>query len=191
VRAVPTPPKPFSVLSSEKKSHRTKSELRQREQAEKALATGENLKEKPEVKKNPIAHKEFLRLNRLLKTIEKNDAIYETIINRYCVLYAECFDLEAKRDETYMLMLELKNTFYELVDDMAPAEKAMNLIEFTKNMSRMTASMINIDKLIQQKRKMLLDIEKENIMTIASALRSIPKKVEKSSNKLLEALNGS
>jgi hypothetical protein len=26
---------------------------------------------------------------------------------------------------------------------------------------------------------MLLDIEKENIMTIASALRSIPKKVEK------------
>jgi diphthamide biosynthesis methyltransferase len=35
---------------------------------------------------------------------------------------------------------------------------------------------------------MLLDIEKENIMTIAAALRSIPKNEEKSSNKLLEAL---
>jgi hypothetical protein len=47
---------------------------------------------------------------------------------------------------------------------------------------------MSIDKMVQTKRKMLLDIEKENIMTIAAALRSIPKKEEKSSNKLLEAL---
>jgi hypothetical protein len=35
---------------------------------------------------------------------------------------------------------------------------------------------------------MLLDIEKENIMTIAAALRSIPKKDDKSENPLLKAL---
>ena len=33
----------------------------------------------------------------------------------------------------------------------------------------------NIDLMIQQKRKMLGDIEKENCMTVAAALRAIPK----------------
>ena len=35
-----------------------------------------------------------------------------------------------------------------------------------------------LDKKVMEKRKMMLDIEKENIMTIQSALRSIPKKPE-------------
>ena len=48
-----------------------------------------------------------------------------------------------------------------------------------------------IDKQIASKRKMLLDIEKENVMTIASALRSIPKKEDKASeNPLLKVLRG-
>ena len=34
---------------------------------------------------------------------------------------------------------------------------------------------IDLDKQIMQKRRMLLDIEKENLMTIAAALRVIPK----------------
>ena len=80
---MPTPPKPFSVLKSEKKSHRTKKELKLREEGEAALATGVAIRERPEVKKNPIAHKEFLRVNKLLKNIGKNDAIYEPVINRY------------------------------------------------------------------------------------------------------------
>jgi len=48
--------------------------------------------------------------------------------------------------------------------------------------------MISIDKQIQVKRKMLFDIEKENVMTIAAALRSIPKKEEKKSDALRDAL---
>ena len=55
----------------------------------------------------------------------------------------------------------------------------------------MQKNLISLDKQVQTKRKMLLDIEKENIMTIASALRSVPKKVEKKDNPLLAALNGS
>jgi hypothetical protein len=51
--------------------------------------------------------------------------------------------------------------------------------------------MIALDKQIQTKRKMLLDIEKENIMTIAAALRSIPKKTDEKENPLLKALNSS
>ncbi|MDE5741974.1 MAG: hypothetical protein K2H90_05950, partial [Oscillospiraceae bacterium] len=43
---------------------------------------------------------------------------------------------------------------------------------------KMESNLLALDKRIQDKRKMLLDIEKENIMTIAAQLRSIPKKVE-------------
>lgn len=59
-------------------------------------------------------------------------------------------------------------------------------------MASLSSTIISIDKQLQSKRKMLLDIEKENIMTIASALRSIPKKVDTESNKekLLRAING-
>ena len=94
---MPTPAKPVSVLEAEGKSHRTKAELEKRKEGEKALATGTQLKERPEVKNNEVAHKEFLRLNKLLKTIEKNDAIYEAVINRYCILHAECHEFEQRR----------------------------------------------------------------------------------------------
>lgn len=67
----------------------------------------------------------------------------------------------------------------------------MSLSSYYKMKNNMQNTIIGLDKQIQSKRKMILDIEKENIMTIASALRSIPKKDEKAGSKLLEALNGS
>lgn len=63
--------------------------------------------------------------------------------------------------------------------------------EFFQIEAKMQSNLVNLDKQVQAKRKMLLEIEKENIMTVASALRSVPKKVEKKGNPLLEALNGS
>ena len=188
---MPTPGKPFAVLKAEGKSHRTKAELKQREQGEKALSTGVALKARNEVKNNIVAYEEFKRVNKLLENIQKNDAIYETVINRYCLMYAECVELEERREYFYNLVKDLKETFKEASGELEADKKADMLIEFTKEIARVTSSMMNIDKLLQTKRKMLLDIEKENIMTIASALRCIPKKEEKSSNKLLEALNGS
>lgn len=187
---MPTPPKPFTVLKAEKKSHRTKKELALRKKGEAALATGVALKERPEVKNNPVAHKEFLRINKILKNIEKNDSIYEPVINRYCMLQAECADFEKKREEIYDLINKLEITFDELVDKLDIEEQAKELRKFSKNMADLANTMINIDRQLQTKRKMLLDIEKENVMTIAAALRCIPKKEEKSTNKLLEALNG-
>ena len=187
---MPTPPKPFKVLSSEKKSHRTKAELNQRKHAEAGLATGTALKERKEVKSNEVAHKEFLRINKLLKNIEKNDAIYEPVINRYCMIIAECKDLEERREEFYKLIQELKIELKELVKNMEAGQAALYKLEYSRELAKMMNSMLNCDKQIQTKRKMLLEIEKENIMTIASALRSIPKKVEKKTNALLEALGG-
>ena len=181
---MPTPPKPFSVLTTEKKSHRTKKELKQRKQGEDALSTGVALRERQEVKGNPIAHKEFKRLNTLLGSIGKNDAIYETIINRYCLMCAECLDLETKREKIFETASKLETKLDELGADASFEE----LRQAINSISGIYSTMISCDKQIQSKRKMLLDIEKENIMTIAAALRSIPKNEEKPSNPLLEAL---
>lgn len=180
---MPTPPKPYLVLANEKKSHRTKAELKQRQQGEAALSTGVALRERPEVKSNPVAHKEFKRLNNLLGSIGKNDAIYETIINRYCLMYAECFDFEEKRESFYRDIQELTQDKERLIES-----EEMTLSAYYKMKYNLQSTIINLDKQVQAKRKMLLDIEKENIMTIAAALRSIPKKEEKKSNGLREAL---
>ncbi len=179
------PPKPFVVLSSEKKSHRTKAELKQRKLGEESLATGKAIRARPEVRGNPIAYKEFRRINTLLCALEKNDAIYETVINRYCIIYAECFDFEEKRETFYQGIQELEADKEKLIDN-----QEMSLSVYYKLKHNLQTTIINLDRQIQAKRKMMLDIEKENVMTIAAALRSIPKKEDKSSNKLLEALGG-
>lgn len=180
---MPTPTKPFSVLTAENKSHRTKAELRLREQGEKSLNSKTKMKERAEVKNNPIAHKEFSRINKLLKNIDKNDALYENVINRYALLIAECSEFEQKRERFYHDMEKLDN-------DYATSDGDMSLNEYYSLINNMQKNIVDLDKQIQAKRKMMLDIEKENIMTIASALRSIPKKVEKDKSPLLSVLRG-
>lgn len=183
---MPTPTKPVNVIRMEGKSHRTKKELRQRENAEKNLLTGEKLKERKEVRDNQITHKEFLRIKKLLEKIEKNDDLYSSVINRYCQLYGECKDFEEKRESIYKQLLELQNNFQDMVD-----QEVMTIKEYYNLEVSMQKNLISLDKQVQAKRKMMFDIEKENIMTIASSLRSVPKKVEKKENPLLAALNGS
>lgn len=175
---MPTPPKPAKLIAIEGKSHRTKKELRERKKAEAALLTGKTLKETEEVKNNKIAHKEFLRIRKLLQSIEKNDDLYGSTINRYCLLLAECTEFEEKRETIFSRQKELE----ERKDD-------MEFSEYINLQNDLVKSMLALDKQVQSKRKMLLDIEKENVMTIAASLRSIPKKTEKK-NPLREALSG-
>lgn len=180
---MPTPSKPVNVIRMEGKSHRTKHELKERERAEQQLLTGKVLKENEEVKNNPVAHKEFQRLRKLLKSIEKDDDLYGAVINRYCILQAECLDFEAKREQMYENMALLEARY----DDYASNDK---IFEYFRTITQMQKNLISLDRQVQAKRKMLMDIEKENIMTIASSLRSVPKKTEKKTNALLEALAG-
>ena len=182
------PPKPFTVLKSEGKSHRTKSEMKMREEGEKKLLTGQKLREHQDVKENEVAHKEFLRIKKLLEKIDKNDALYETVINRYCMMLAECSYFEQKREELYKLTFDLKEEYKIATENMNEDERAGLLIEFTRQIAKLQTTMINIDKQIQSKRKMLLDIEKENIMTIAASLRSVPRQETKEENPLIELL---
>lgn len=176
---MPTPPKPAKIIELEGKSHRTKKEIRARKEAEASLLTGERLKESKEVKENPKAHKEFLRIKKLLESIEKNDDLYGRVINRYCLLLAECTEFEEKREK----MEEAAEKLEEHASDMEYEDYCRLKIDLSKQL-------IAFDKQVQAKRKMLFDIEKENIMTIAASLRSVPKKAEEKKNPLMEALGG-
>lgn len=176
---MPTPPKPADVIILEGKSHRTKKELRQRKKAEEDLLTGNELKEAKEVKENKLAHKEFLRIRNLLKKIEKNDDLYSGVINRYCMLSAECKEFEEKRETIFRRQQELEERSGE-----------MEFTDYLRMQNDLSKMLLSYDRQVQAKRKMMFDIEKENIMTIASALRSIPKKQETKKNALREALGG-
>ena len=184
-KARPTPSKTVSIIRSEGKSHRTKRELRQREQAEKAVLTGIPLKERLEVRENETAHKEFLRLKKLLEKIDKFDDMYGAVINRYCILYAETKEFEEKKERFYRQLCDLEENKEELLET-----EQMTYGEFYKTEMSMQKNLIALDRQVQAKRRMLSDIEKENIMTIASSLRSVPKTEAKKSNPLKEALGG-
>jgi phage terminase small subunit len=164
------PSKPADVIQLEGISHRTKEEIAQRKEAESALVTGIHMEMWPEVRANKIAREEFERVCDLLGVIGKADALQEGVVNRYCLLRAECVDFEKKRDSFNRSLAELKREF--------KAGK-MDTGVYFGIVANMQKNLIGLDRQIQSKRNMMLAIEKENLMTIASALRSIPKKAEK------------
>ncbi|HHY28445.1 MAG TPA: hypothetical protein GX523_17225 [Desulfitobacterium dehalogenans] len=159
------PTKPLALVQG----HRTKEEKKVREEAEKKLLTGVSLKEWPEVKADPAAHKEFLRVKKVLKAIDKDDALHEGVINRYCLLHGECKKLEVMKQELNAEALELYA---------AKQNGEVDFLTYLDKKESIQKRFLALDKKIMDKRKMMLDIEKENIMTIQSALRSIPKKPE-------------
>lgn len=179
---MPTPSKPVALLRMEGKSHRTKSELEQREQGENALVTGVHMEKWPEVRKDTRASREFDRVSELLKAIGKDDALHEGVVNRYCLLRAECVQFEEKRETFHRGIKQLEKEYRDQVPEIDPETGKLAYpipaSQYYKLLDRMQGNIISLDKQIMAKRKMMLDIEKENIMTIASALRSIPKKPE-------------
>lgn len=167
---MPKPPKSVAILKIEGKSHRTKAELAARERGEKATLTGVKIKKKDAVRNNIIANREFTRLQKLLAAIDKDDAIYENVLNRYCQLYAECLNFEVERDNVFKSIDEMNQTMGELIDS-----GDISLADFYKQRNALYSRTISLDRQIQNKRDMMLKIEKENLMTIAAALRSVPK----------------
>ncbi len=180
---MPTPPKPADVIRMEGKSHRTKKELAGRARAERELLTGKALAETREVKENELAHKEYLRIKKLLKSIGKDDDLYGAVINRYCLLQAECQEFQAKREQVYGQIQKLEESYGDFKDK-------NDLVAYFMLQRDMQKSLLALDRQVQAKRKMLFDLEKENIMTIAAALRSIPKKPSEKKSALMKALAG-
>lgn len=182
------PSKPINLIDK-KKTHLTKEQRNLREKAEADSLSGIPMSETATVKKDKIAHKEFLRLKKLLGGIGKDDALYETVINRYCELLSECENLKIQRLNTEELVQEIRKEIKDFAKtELDPEMKAATLIELTKAIVSMQKTTNKIDSLLNQKRTMLFGIEKENIFTIASALRTVPKQAEKKEDALLQAL---
>lgn len=158
------PSKSIELIEKEGKSHRTKAEIDSRKKAEAAALTGLKLHEAEEVKADPVAHKEFRRIIKILTAVGKNDALYEAVINEYCLIKSDIERYTRLRSELEEADIDSKAKF-ELI--------------------------ITYDNRIDKYKKRRFDIEKENGMTIASSLRAIPKKPEPVKNHLLEALNES
>lgn len=173
---MPTPRKPIELMTK----HLDKETKKTRAFAEEELLTGESWREYPEVRNNAIAHKFFKRLTDLYSRIDKNDAMTEPIINRYCIIQAECYDFESKREM-------FNDNLAALMDD-----GGLDASEKFKLEASMQKSIIAADQQVMAKRRMLLDIEKETLMTLKAQLASIPKpqKEEPKQNKFTVIGNG-
>ena len=129
------------------------------------------------MKADPVAHAEFNRVRKLLKAVGKDDALYEAIVNRYAQIVGEVAFFEAQRDSAAHTIDQLEEDKHEFEPD-----------DYYKMISGARKQLLDVDRQIQAKRKMLFDIEKENAMTVASALRSIPKAPIEKNSELKAAL---
>jgi len=162
------PSKPTSLILLEGKSHRTKAEIAKRKEAEKALVTGHPMKEWPATKQDPVAHLHWIRMSKLYRAIGKNDALVEATMNRYCMLLSECESAE-KEDQR----------LHGLAEKLEDCQNEMEFADYIKLATEINKSIAKNQSTLQNKRKMLLGIEKENIMTLAAQMRSIPKQPDK------------
>jgi hypothetical protein len=157
------PSKPLELVTG----HRTKAEKEVRAKAEKELMTGTTLREWPEVKADPVAHKEFGRVKKLLKSIKQDDDLFGAMINTHCKLKGEMQKFE-----------DMKDSLAQQIDQLGAmySREEIEPLAYIQEKGRLLDRLLSCDKKIMEKRKMMLDISKENIMTIQSALRSVPKK---------------
>lgn len=180
---MPTPKKAAEVIEQTGKAHKTKTELAARKRAEEAALTGEPLKETPQTKSNKLAHGEFLRMKKLLRKLKKDDDIYRNVVNRYCMLCAECMEFVEKRESIFDQLEE-----FCARKDVLIAKEELRWKEAYRIEADMQENMLSIDKQIQTKRRMMLDIEKENGWTVKASIQTIPVPPAAKSNPLLEAL---
>ena len=67
--------------------------------------------------------------------------------------------------------------------------EAEELVQAMKVIEKMLGKVLSVGTTIDQKRRLMLAIDKENVMTVSAALRSIPKTPEKEVNPILAALS--
>lgn len=161
------PAKSIDMIIAEGRNHITKAEIELRRKEEQALLTGQAIKEWPATRMSPSAHKHFMRVRSLLGKIGKNDALNEPVINRYCIMLIEAEDMEED-----MRSLSTQLTVVEAMHE----RREMGDREYLRKKADLLNQKVTLDRTLSSKRKMLLDIEKENIMTIASGLRSVTKR---------------
>lgn len=173
------PSKPVDVIEAEGKSHRTKKEKAYRKQQEEATLTGRKMQEPAEVKADRIAHLTFLRTRRLLQAIDKDDELYLAATIRYCQNTSRLNEAEHSI-----------SVLREALDKIRNNSGDMDMETYYSMLIKLENSITAKEKLAQSIRNELAAYEKENCMTIAASLRSIPKTPPSKTSALKEALSG-
>jgi len=124
------------------------------------------------------ASAEFNRIKQLLGKIGKDDDLYSRSVNTHCILVEECEQIQDIRDQFIASKRELREA-YRKGECGDPEDAGIGASEYYRLLAKLSDNIINCDKQLMAKRKMILDIDRENILTAQSALRSIPKKPQK------------
>lgn len=156
--------KPLSLVQG----HRTKAEIEVRSKAEKALATEEKIRASAAVRKNPAALRYYNRIKKILAGVKLDEAFYENVVSRYCLLLAEHDELVNARGKTS-----------ELLEALYQHKAEMDFLDFLARVKDIDDIARGQDRALAKKRDQLLSIEKENMLTIQGKMRAIPKKAEK------------
>lgn len=160
-------------------AHRTKAELAVRAAAEEGTLSGNGMRERSDVRLNLVAHKEFRRLRKLFRAIDKDDELYSQAINDYCLIHAECVAIQSKIDR-----IEEDLEYLEARRDEMEAD------DYFKLRNELYDKELKFSAQLDRKRDRKRAIEDKNLMNIQSALRSIPKAPETKTSALREALLG-
>ena len=102
----------LTLIQENTRGHRTKAEIEQRKKGEEALLTKVKMREFPETKENPKAHLEYKRVSNLMKKIEKDDDLFSAVINRYCMLKAECDEIKERSETLYGTIQQLQRQWF-------------------------------------------------------------------------------
>ena len=158
---MPTPSRTVSQV----KSHLTKAQRATRAQAEKNQNSGETMTPSAAVRADPVAFDHYRKVRARLHAAGTDDALIENVINRYCIMLSEA---EAQEIEI--------STFRALLREIEDHKDGQDFAAYISQAQGMAQTIQTARKQLNATRKMLLDIEDKNALTIASKLRSIPKK---------------
>lgn len=173
------PAKSAKIIAIENKTHKAKAELAARAAAEVGTLSGSAMVERQDVREDPAAHKEFIRLRKLFRAIEKDDELYSQAINDYCMLHSECLAVSVK----------IARVEHDL-DILEQHQDEMKFDDYLKMRNSLYDKELKLSAELDKKRDKKRAIEDKNLMNIQSALRSIPKKQDDKKNPLREALRG-
>ena len=148
--------------------HRTKAEKALRQAAEEQMNSGKTITPGPVLLEDAAAAAYYDRVIQLLDEVDLNEAFYENVITRYCLLLAETDRLTRERRDTG-----------EDLERLRAEGRDMPLTDYIKGINALTGVADAQDKALAKKRDQLLAIEKENLMTVQGKLRAIPKQPEK------------
>jgi len=152
--------KPLALVTG----HRTKAEIELRKRGEDELSTSEKIKPSRAVKDNASAYRYFRRVTKVLAGVSLDEAFYENVLNRYCLLLAEHDSASKDRER-----------IEKRIETLEKKESEMEFAEYIAAAKDLESSLLTCDRILTKKRDQLLAIEKENLMTVQGKLRAIPK----------------